>query len=117
MMNQRMRSPKNLPSSFHVKHDIHMKTHPVIERKFSQLSSEAPNVPWWRVSVMWVFFVGGLGGVVVASFALLFTAISNRDAVLPHDAQPARVGAVVGVPNTPTSPAMQARNHAATPPR
>ena len=84
-------------------------------------TAASPSVPWWRVSVMVVFFVGGLGGVVVASFALLYTAVSNRDAVLPHDAQPAQVGAVVGtvigVPNAPTSPAMQARNHAATPPR
>jgi uncharacterized protein len=88
---------------------------PVGEYKFSRQTDPEATVPWWRVSVMWVFFVGGLGGVVVASFALLFTAISNRDVVLPHDAQPARVGAAVGVPNTPTSPAMQARNHAATP--
>lgn len=94
---------------------------PVIERKFGQHSDVAPTVPWWRVSVMWVFFVGGLGGVVVASFALLYTAISNRDAVLPHDAQAPRASATApdtaSVPNTPTSPAMQARNHAATPAR
>jgi uncharacterized protein len=88
---------------------------PVGEYKFRPSIHPAATVPWWRVSVMWVFFVGGLGGVVVASFALLYTAISNRDVVLPHDAQPPRVGAVAGIPNTPTSPAMQARNHAATP--
>jgi hypothetical protein len=92
-----------------------MNTRPVTEHRFSQHSNAEPTVPWWRVSVMWVFFVGGLGGVVVASFALLYTAISNRDVVLPHDAQAPRVGAVAGIPNTPTSPAMQARNHAATP--
>jgi uncharacterized protein len=92
-----------------------MNTHPVTEHRFSQHRNAEPAVPWWRVSVMWVFFVGGLGGVVVASFALLYTAISNRDAVLPHDAQAPRAGAVVGIPNKPTSPAMQARNHAATP--
>lgn len=70
-----------------------------------------PTVPWWQVGVMW-FFAGGLGAVVLASFALLFTAITHRDTVLPHDPQPARAATVE---NTPTSPAMQARNHAATP--
>ena len=70
-----------------------------------------PTVPWWQVGVMW-FFAGGLGAVVLASFALLYTAIEHRDTVLPHDPQPARSSTV---PNTPTSPAMQARNHSATP--
>jgi len=89
----------------------------------SQLSDALPSVPWWRVGVMWVFFVGGLGSVVVASFAMLATAIANRDTVLPHDAPPPRSNIssstpnMPNTPNTPTSPAMQARNHAATPAR
>jgi uncharacterized protein len=90
---------------------------PVSEYKFRQHSDDPLNVPWWRVSVMWVFFVGGLGGVVVASFALLTTAITHRDTVVPHDAQAPRMATTSSVPNTPTSPAMQARNHAATPAR
>lgn len=65
-------------------------------------------VPWWRVGVMWLF-VGGLGIVVVGSFALLFTAVRHADTVLPQ------VAVRASVPNTPTSPAQQARNHAATP--
>ena len=73
----------------------------------SPLASLAP-VPWWRVGVMWLV-VGGLGVVVVASFALLFTAVQHADRVLPH------VGPQTAVPNTPTSPAQQARNHSATP--
>lgn len=67
-----------------------------------------PGVPWWRVGVMWLF-VGGLGIVVVASIALMFTALRHADAVLPQLAVRA------SVPNTPSSPAQQARNHAATP--
>jgi hypothetical protein len=90
---------------------------PVGEYKFSRHSDPAATVPWWRVSVMWVFFVGGLGGVVVASFALLYTAIAHRDTVMPHDAPAPALSTTSGVPNTPTSPAMQARNHAATPAR
>jgi hypothetical protein len=57
---------------------------------------------------MWLF-VGGLGTVVVGSFMLLATALQHADVVLPQ------VAAVAGVPNTPTSPAIAARNHAATP--
>ncbi len=66
-------------------------------------------VPWWRVGVMWLV-VGGLAVVVIASFALLATALRHADMVVPYAAavRPA-------VPNTPNAPAMQARNHAATP--
>ena len=71
------------------------------------LQAFAP-VPWWRVGVMWLF-VGGLGAVVIASFALLATAVQHADTVEP------KAAVRVAVPNTPTSPALQARNHAATP--
>jgi len=74
----------------------------------SAVLSPIPTVPWWRVGVMWLF-VGGLGVVVAGSFALLFTAVRHADTVLPQ------VAARSAVPNTPTSPAQQARNHAATP--
>lgn len=69
-----------------------------------------PCVPWWRVGVMWLV-VGGLGAVVVASFALLATAMRHADVVLPHPAVSTQ-GA-----KTPDSPAMQSRNHSATPPK
>ena len=77
------------------------------------MRSPLPNeigvvVPWWRVGVMWLF-VGGLGIVVVASFMLLATAIEHADVVeLPIKPQ-------IAVQNNSTSPAQQARNHAATP--
>lgn len=74
----------------------------------SSLLLPAAPVPWWRVGIMWLV-VGGLGVVVVASFALLFTAVQHADRVLPH------AGPRPAVPNTATSPAQQARNHAATP--
>jgi hypothetical protein len=45
-------------------------------------ASGAPE-PWWRVGVM-LLFVGGLGIVVIASFALLATAIRHADVELPH---------------------------------
>ncbi len=67
-----------------------------------------PSVPWWRVGVMWLF-VGGLGIVVMASVALMFTAVRHADSVLPQLAVRA------SAPTTPTAPAQQGRNHAATP--
>lgn len=73
-----------------------------------------PLVPWWRVGVMWLF-VGGLGAVVIGSFMLMATAWRNMDTVEPQASMGG--GAQVAVPNTPDSPAMQARNHAATPRR
>lgn len=76
----------------------------------SKAATRVPTVPWWRVGVMW-FALGGLGLVVIGSFGLLATALEHPDAVEAHGAAPA------AVPNTPTSPAMQARNHVATPGR
>ncbi len=73
------------------------------------LIDQNATVPWWRVGVMWIFFVLGLGGVVVGSFALLATAIKHAD-VVEQPVQPH-----IAVQNTSSSPALQARNHAATP--
>ncbi len=69
-----------------------------------------PPTPWWRVGVMWLV-VGGLGVVVVASFALLATAVRHADVVQPH----AEIRAAPHTTVTPATPAMQARNHSATP--
>lgn len=73
----------------------------------------AVPLPWWRVDAM-LFFVGALGTVVVGSFVLLALAIVYGDSVDPTAATNA---ARVSVPNTAASPALQARNHAATPAR
>ena len=66
-------------------------------------------VPWWRVGVMWLV-VGGLGLVVIGSFGLLAAALHNADTVESPTAP-----RIVAVPRAPTQPALQARNHAATP--
>ncbi len=62
--------------------------------------------PWWRVGVMWLV-IGGPLAVVVAGFATLAIAILNPDPVYTMDTP--RTAAEV--------PAVQGRNHAATPPR
>jgi hypothetical protein len=59
---------------------------------------------WWRLPIVWMV-IGGPAIVVVASFTTLALAILNPDPVL--EAPKARVAGEV--------PAMQARNHAASP--
>lgn len=68
------------------------------------LITEQVPVPWWRVGVMWLF-VGGLGIVVAGSFALLATAIKHADVVESQ----------LAAPTSPKAPALQGRNHAASP--
>jgi hypothetical protein len=62
------------------------------------------TTPWWRLPIVWMV-IGGPAAVVVASFATLALAILNPDPVLQAPQQAS--GAM--------APAMQARNHAATP--
>ena len=73
-----------------------------------------PVQPWWRIRMVWVAF-GGPALVVVASFVTLFFAIHGRDIPL------AEIGSAEGATDASTktdhAPAMQARNHAATPRR
>ncbi len=60
--------------------------------------------PWWRVGIMWMV-IGGPLAVVVAGFATLAIAILNPDPVYTLDS-----------PRTAAEmPAVQGRNHAATP--
>jgi hypothetical protein len=54
--------------------------------------------PWWRQGMVWLV-IGGPAVVVVAGFATLAIAIAHPDPVLP----------------TSDTPAVQARNHAASP--
>jgi hypothetical protein len=71
----------------------------------SRLHGQAP-LPWWRVKMVWLV-VGGPLVVVVASIATLGIALTHPDPVLTPP--PATSAA--------DTPAVQARNHAATPPR
>lgn len=63
-----------------------------------------PTVEWWRLPIVWMVLAGP-AAVVVAGFATLVIAIRNPDPVLTAPA-PSSVADV---------PAVQARNHAATP--
>ena len=62
-----------------------------------------PSAPWWRHRMMWLV-VGGPLAVVVAALATAVIAVRGADTVIT-DTQPAGSA----------TPAVQARNHAATP--
>lgn len=66
--------------------------------------SPLPAQPWWRHGMVWLV-IGGPAVVVVAGFVTLALAIANPDPVL----------ATAGTGEA--APAVQARNHAATPQR
>lgn len=68
--------------------------------------ANAPSLPWWRVGTVWLVLAGP-ALVIVAGFATLALAIGSPDPVLDTSA-PAPAA---------EQPAMQARNHAATPQR
>lgn len=64
-----------------------------------------PAQPWWRHGMVWLV-IGGPAVVVVAAFATLAIALTHPDPVLPTNAQAA---------DDAHTPAVQARNHAASP--
>ena len=63
-----------------------------------------PVSPWWRHRMVWLV-VGGPLAVVLASFVTLYLAITRPDPVLATPSEPGQA----------LQPAVQARNHAATP--
>ena len=67
-------------------------------------TSPGAAMPWWRVPFMWMV-VGGPLAVVVAGFATLAIAIAYPDPVIVTPA----------TGNVADQPAVQARNHAASP--
>lgn len=67
-------------------------------------SPSLPGQPWWRHGMVWLV-IGGPAVVVVAGFVTLAIAIANPDPVLPTAG------------SGDAAPAVQARNHAATPQR
>ena len=68
--------------------------------------------PWWRFGIVW-FALAGPAIVVVASFATLAIAITHADRAIPEVPEATTTAGRAA----PTAPALQARNHAATPQR
>jgi len=71
--------------------------------KASATSEDGPNLPWWRVGMVW-FALSGPAIVVVAGLVTAGIAVHGADPVLRVEAAKAPAQA----------PAVQARNHAAT---
>jgi hypothetical protein len=71
------------------------------------------GAPWWRFPMVW-FTLAGPALVVVAGFVTMAIAYRHADVVLVETA--ATVASPAGVRAGATAPALQARNHAATPP-
>ncbi|MBQ0930979.1 nitrogen fixation protein FixH [Ideonella sp. 4Y16] len=74
--------------------------------------SPEPKLPWWRYRMLWLV-IGGPLLVVVASVSTAYVAIKGQDPVLIKD-ETAESQRGKTEPDAQT-PAMQARNHAATP--
>ena len=75
-------------------------------------STQAASDPWWRFGIVWLV-IGGPAAVVVAGIAMVAIAYRCADPPVP-------VAVSTALPQlrataTPTAPALQARNHAATP--
>lgn len=71
--------------------------------------------PWWKFGHVWLV-IAGPGAVVVAAIATAFIAMSNPDPVLAADSL--RGGVEIGktlAQDKAMMPALQGRNHAATP--
>ena len=85
---------------------------PVAAARRSKLD---PGAPWWRFGMVWFVFAGP-AVVVVAGFATMYIAYRGADVVLSEGpAENVSRGAMPGP--VATTPALQARNHAATPAR
>ncbi|HEY0817929.1 MAG TPA: nitrogen fixation protein FixH [Rhizobacter sp.] len=75
--------------------------------KNSQTEISRRPIPWWRVGMVWLVLAGP-AVVVVAGFITLKIAMTHVDPVV-------QVPAAVADTSASMSPAMKARNHAATP--
>jgi hypothetical protein len=72
-----------------------------------------PTPPWWRFPIVW-FALSGPMLVVAASFTTMAIAYRHADVELVETT--AATTARTGARTDASAPALQARNHAATPP-
>jgi hypothetical protein len=71
-----------------------------------QQQSEPESPPWWRLPIVWLV-IGGPAAVVVAGFVTLAIALAHPDPIVRSPSAAA----------ASDQPAVQARNHAASPQR
>ena len=100
-----------------------MQAHVSLETAATIGPSPRQAAPWWRFGMVWLV-LSGPAVVVVAGFATMAIAFSHADTVLheaPLVAAPQAVGTDAATVRLraaalAAAPALQARNHAATPP-
>lgn len=71
------------------------------------MKTALPQTPWWRVGMVWLVLAGP-AAVVLAGVVTIKIALTHVDPVL-------QVPAAVADSSGSMSPALKARNHAATP--
>ncbi|MGC1174712.1 FixH family protein [Polaromonas sp.] len=81
---------------------------------------QAPPVaasPWWKHGHVWLL-IAGPAAVVVAAFATAWIAVSNPDPVVAEDyyRRGVEINKTLAARDKALMPALQGRNHAATPP-
>lgn len=79
--------------------------------------SPEPASPWWKHGHVWLI-ISGPAAVVVAGFATAWIAISNPDPVVAEDyyRRGVEINKTLAAKDKALMPAVQGRNHAATPP-
>lgn len=72
--------------------------------------------PWWRFPFVWLV-IAGPAAVVVAGFVTAFIAVSGADPVVATDyyRRGIEINKTLAAGSKASLPAMQGRNHAATP--
>ncbi|WP_298924273.1 nitrogen fixation protein FixH [uncultured Ramlibacter sp.] len=73
---------------------------------------EVPGAPWWRHGLVWMV-IAGPASVALAGAVTVWLAVSFPDPVLPQRVGTQSMGAQA---DKSLLPALQGRNHAATPP-
>ena len=81
------------------------------------MNQQQPHAPWWKHGYVWLL-IAGPAVVVVAGLATFWIAAGSPDPVLAEAAQRRPTAVVDKSPATARAlmPAVQGRNHAATPP-
>ncbi|MFI5446882.1 FixH family protein [Polaromonas sp. UC242_47] len=75
-----------------------------------------PEAPWWKFPLVWMV-IAGPAAVVIAGFVTLWLAIRTPDPVVADDyyRQGININQALAARDKSLAPALQGRNHAATP--
>ena len=79
-------------------------------------TAEKDSKPWWKYGYVWLV-ISGPSVVVVAGFYTLWLAISSPNPILTDESyrREAELNKIIEIKEAVLTPAMNGRNHAATP--